>query len=80
MLPQARVLLEIVDDDETSQVTILIGDNTDTANRVVLKTSESPWFVEANRFTVDRLVERTREEFLVKPPEPDTAEPAGQQE
>lgn len=80
LLPQARVLLEIVDDDETSQVTILIGDNTDTANRVVLKTSESPWFVEANRFTVDRLVERTREEFLVKPPEPDTAEPAGQQE
>ncbi len=76
LLPQASILLEILDDDVSSQVTILIGADTETANRVVLKTSESPWFVEANRFTVDRLIERTREEFLVKPPEPEETEPA----
>ncbi len=80
LLPQASVWLEIENDDATSQVTILIGADTDTANRVVLKTSESPWYVEANRFTVDRLINRSREEFLVKPPEPAPEEPAGVQE
>ncbi len=78
LLPQASVLLEIQDDDATSEVTILIGADASTANRVILKSSESPWFVEANRFTVDRLIERTREDFLAKPPEeptPDTTMP-----
>lgn len=66
--PQATVLLEIQDDDITEEVTILIGAETSRPNRVVVKTSESPWFIEANRFTVERLINRTREEFILKPP------------
>lgn len=65
--PQATVLLEVLDDDAVEEVTIRIGSDTERPNRVVLKTSESPWFVEANRFTVDRLINRTREEFILQP-------------
>ncbi len=73
--PQATVWLEIQDEDTTEQVTITIGANTQKPNRVVVKTSESPWYIEANRFTVDRLINRTREEFLVKPPTEPTEVP-----
>lgn len=70
LLPQARITVEVHGDEEVSETIILIGAETETSNRVVLKTSESPWYVEANRFTVDRLIERTREEFLMQPPTP----------
>ena len=66
LAPQATVNLEVENDEETNPVTILIGADSETSNRVVIKTSESPWYVEANRFTVDRLIERTRDEFLVQ--------------
>ena len=36
--------------------------------------------MEANRFTVDRLIERTRDEFLVKQPEPEPAAEPVQEE
>ena len=79
LLPQATIVLGEETDDVVSPVTIVIGADTETANRVVLKTSESPWFVEVNRFTVERLIERTREDFLVQPPA-DAPEPASEQE
>ncbi len=73
--PQATVWLEIQDEDATEEVTITIGANTQKPNRVVIKTSDSPWFIEANRFTVDRLINRTREEFLLLPPPVPTETP-----
>ncbi len=66
--PQATILLELQDEDTTENITITIGADTPKPNRVVVKTSDSPWFIEANRFTVDRLINRTREEFILQPP------------
>ncbi len=66
--PQATVLLEVQDDDAREEITITIGADTAKPNRVVVKTSDSPWFIEANRFTVERLINRTREEFILQPP------------
>ena len=81
--PQAIVLLEIQDEDTQEEVTITIGADTQKPNRVVVKTSESPWFIEANRFTVDRLINRTREEFILQPtpamPEIPAEEPAAEE-
>ncbi len=81
--PQATVLLEIQDEDTQEEVTITIGADTQKPNRVVVKTSESPWFIEANRFTVDRLINRTREEFILQPtpalPEVPAAESAAEE-
>jgi len=82
--PQAVVLLETQDgaEDPPEEVTITIGADTQKPNRVVVKTSEAPWFIEANRFTVDRLINRTREEFIVRPtptiPEIPVEEPAAE--
>jgi hypothetical protein len=78
--PQAVATFRVQDDDEDEMVSIVIGANTERANRVVVKSTESEWFVEANRFTVDRLIERTRDEFLVKQPVPEPAAEPVQEE
>lgn len=73
--PTARVTFVYTDAEGNSRTAELrIGALDPTGAYYVLSYSESPYFVHISKFSVDRFVERTRDEFLVQPPTP-TPEP-----
>jgi hypothetical protein len=64
--PNAVVTLET--DDKT--ITLHVGAKDPDANRYVVISSESPYYVRVSEYSVKDLVEKTRDDFLQAPPTP----------
>ena len=69
--PAAVVRLEYTDDaGKSKNAELRIGALDSTRNDYVASSSESPYFVHVAKYSVDRFVQRTRQEFLQQPPTP----------
>ncbi len=67
--PKALVILRTTD----KEISYVVGAKYLEDNSYVVKSSESPFFVRVNEFSVKELIEKTRDDFLILPPTP-TAE------
>jgi hypothetical protein len=74
-MPSALITLRTHSDEEGDKTyTLRVGAKNLEDNTYVVISSESPYYVRVNEFSVQVLVENAREDFLVLPPTP-TAEP-----
>lgn len=72
--PTARVSVEYTDDSGAAKsAEIRIGALDESQSYYVVSSSESPYLVHISKFSLERFVERTREEFLQQPPTPTPA-------
>jgi hypothetical protein len=73
--PGAVVTLQTHSDDEGDQTyTLTVGAKDTTDNTYAIKSSESPYYVRASSYSVEDLVQKDHERFLLLPPTP-TPEP-----
>jgi len=72
--PQAVVTLQ----SEEKTITLYVGVKHPQDNSYVVKSSESPYYVRVNEFSVKNLVETARDDFLQLPPTPTPEQPAGE--
>lgn len=69
--PQATVTLQTASEEGGSRTyTLWVGAQDAESKRYVVKSSESAWYVRVNDLSVQDLVEKDREGFLVIPPTP----------
>jgi hypothetical protein len=69
--PRAVVVLTVQTEDEGREThTLRVGAQDPEGNTYVLASSDSPYFVRVSEFTVQDLVEKGRDDFLVLPPTP----------
>lgn len=72
--PTVRVAVEYTDATGAAQsAEIRIGALDDSQSYYVVSSSESPYLVHISKFSLDRFIERTRDEFLQQPPTPTPA-------
>jgi len=68
--PSAVVTLKTNKDNQEKTYTLAIGAKTADGKSYVVKSSESPYYVQVTGYTVKNLVEKTRKDFLQLPPTP----------
>jgi hypothetical protein len=75
--PQATLTITMTDDEgQSSQVgTLVVGAQDAEDNSFIVKWSGSEYYVRVSAFSVESLVETTRDDLLVPPPEPSEEEP-----
>jgi len=71
--PSAVLVVHTRDEnDELSEYQLYVGTQDTKANTYIVKSSESPYYVEVAAYVVEGWIAKTREDFLVLPPTPTT--------
>lgn len=70
--PNAVVTIQVADDT----VTLVVGAQDETDSSYVVKSSQSPYYVRVTEFSVQDMVSKTRDDYLLPPPTPESETPA----